>query len=258
MKITEGGGWMLGRFLELNRRICRALEEYFPQAKLDVYGLYNEAVAKRMNSTPGQIVADVGGGKSCSFAKHRVSNAGTKIIAVDVSEEELKGNLDVDEARVADVTRELPFSPEEVDLIASSSVLEHLSNLEGFIANSGYALKSGGYSIHYFPCKFAPFAVINQLLPRVVSRKLLFSLRPEMKGVGGFPAFYDNCYYSAITALLEKHGFDVVDVRFSYYQSPYYFFFVPLFLLSALYELIISSLKVKNLSAYMLVVARKK
>lgn len=249
---------MLGRFLEFNRRICRALEGYFPQAKVYVYGLYNEAVARRMNSRSGQIVADIGGGKSCSFAKRRDPKVGARIIAVDVSGEALGENSDVDETRVADVTRELPFSPEEIDLIASSSVLEHLSNLEGFVVNSRSALKSGGYFIHFFPCKFAPFAVINQILPRVVSRKLLFSLRPDMKGIGGFPAFYDNCYYSAITALLDKHGFDVVDVRFDYYQSTYYFFFVPLFLLSALYEMVISRLEIKNLSAYMLVVARKK
>ncbi len=249
---------MLAKFFALNRRVCLAMEKHLPQARPYVYGLYEEAVARHMNARPDQTVADIGGGKTCLFAKHRAPGAGTKIMAVDVSDEEMRENTDVDEKRVADVTRGLPFSPEEVDVIASSSVLEHLADLEGFIVSSGEALKSGGHSIHFFPSRFAPFALINQVLPKRLSRTLLFFLRPEMKGVGGFPAFYDNYYYSAITPLLERHGFEIVEMRFSYYQSPYFFFFVPLFVLSAVYEAIVNALGIRDLCAYMLVVARKR
>ncbi len=50
----------------------------------------------------------------------------------------------------------------------------------------------------------------------------------------------------------------MVGVHTSYYQSQYFDFFVPLYLVSALYEALIQALGVKNLCAYLLIVARKK
>ncbi|HZB81365.1 MAG TPA: hypothetical protein VE288_00775, partial [Rubrobacteraceae bacterium] len=84
-----------------------------------------------------------------------------------------------------------------------------------------------------------------------------YFLRPQYKGICGFPAFYDNCYYSGIRTVLEKHGFKIVGMHISYYQSPYFNFFVPLFLLSATYEMLIRALEVKDLAAYVLIIARK-
>ena len=44
----------------------------------------------------------------------------------------------------------------------------------------------------------------------------------------------------------------------SYYQSRYFGFFVPLYLMSALYEALIRALGIRDLSAYLLIVARKR
>jgi len=41
------------------------------------------------------------------------------------------------------------------DVITSCAVLEHVRNLEEFVASSKYALKQGGICIHYFPSKHA-------------------------------------------------------------------------------------------------------
>lgn len=246
---------VLGKFIDANRNLSRAIEPYLPQAKLkpqDFRGVYEVEVARHMNSRPNQVVADVGGGKACHFAKYRDPAMKARLVAVDVSEEELNENRDADEKRVADITQGLPFGPEEVDMVVSSWVLEHLQDLEAFIVDSERVLREGGYFVHLFPSKFAPFALINRALPRTASSRLLsFLCRP------GFPAFYDNCYYSAIKALLEKHGFEVMEVRLHYYQSRYFTFFFPLYVLSALYELLLYSLKAKNLCAFLLVVARK-
>jgi SAM-dependent methyltransferase len=159
----------------------------------------------------------------------------------------------VDEKRVANITQGLPLGLEEADLIVSSYVLEHLEDLEAFIFNSKQTLKRGGYFIHLLPSKFAPFALINQVLPRNVSTSLLSYLcRP------GFPAYYDNCYYSAIKVLLEKHDFKLMKTHLSYYQSRYFGFFFPLFIVSAFYEVLLYALRVKNPCAHLLVVARKR
>lgn len=250
---------MLRSFFAVNRRACLRIEPYLPQAKtaIELFDLYERVVAQYMNSRAGQVVVDVGGGKSCAFAKYRDPAAGAKIVAVDVSEEELKYNVDVEEKRVADIMHGLPFDRQEVDLIVSRSVLEHLENLDSFVANSRQALKTEGHFIHLFPSKFAPFALINQALSNSLSKKVLYFFFPESKGILGFPAFYDNCYYSGIRKLLERHGFEVIGAHLSYYQSPYFYFFVPLFLVSAIYEMVIRVLGVKDLAAYMLIIARK-
>jgi SAM-dependent methyltransferase len=249
---------VLREFLAANRRFCNKLKRHLPQAKTDAFLFYEELVARYMNSKRDQTVVDVGGGKHCSFCKYRDPDMGTKIVAVDISAEEMEHNDEVDEKRVADVTQSFPFQNGEVDLIVSSSVLEHLENLDGFVMSSRRALKDYGYSIHLLPCRFAPFALINQILPKGFSRKLLFFFFPERKGFAGFPAFYDKCYYSAIKPAFEKRGFEVVEMHLNYYQSEYFNFFVPLFVMSALYEVLLQAIGAKNLCAYIIIVARKK
>jgi SAM-dependent methyltransferase len=249
---------MFRGFFAANRSICRKIEPYLPQAKTDLYDLYERVVAQYMNSRADQTIVDVGGGKSCPFAEYRDAAQKARIIAVDISEEELKHNTDVDEKRVANVLQGLPLGTEEADLITSRLVLEHLESLDGFVANSRQALKRGGYFIHLFPCKYAPFALINQTLPHALSTKVLYFFQPEERGISGFSAFYDNCYYSGISKLLRQYDFEVVDIHPSYYQSPYFNFFVPLFLVSALYEALIRTLQMKNLCAYLLLIARKR
>lgn len=249
---------MLNKFFKTNRNLSKKIEPYLPQAKTSIDRLWEVEVARYMNSEPEQVVVDVGGGKTCHFAKHRDAAMKPKIIAVDISEEEIKHNRDVDERRVADITQRLPFSPGEADLVVSRSVLEHLKNVEGFVSNSGRTLRTGGYFIHLFPSKFAPFALINQALPKGLSQRLLYFFRPEKIGICGFPAFYNNCYYSAMKALLEKHDFKLVKTYLGYYQSPYFGFLFPLFIASAFYEALLYIFGVKNLGAYVLVVARKR
>ena len=58
--------------------------------------------------------------------------------------------------------------------------------------------------------------------------------------------------------MLETQGFEVEDSTVSYYQSRYYDFFFPAYLVSAAYELIARASGRKDLAAYLLVVARKR
>jgi ubiquinone/menaquinone biosynthesis C-methylase UbiE len=245
-------------FLAANKRVCKAIERYLPQRRVNIQARYDETVAAYMNSLPaGAVVADIGSGKECRFARYRSSAAQIRIVGVDISEEELAENRDVDEKRVADVARGLPFGRGELDLIASRSVLEHLDDTEAFIADSRRVLGPGGYSIHLFASKFAPFALLNSILPPRVSRLLLDRLHPESKGTVGFRTHYDRTYPSGVAALLKKHGFEVVASEVSYYQSGYYNFFIPIYLLSAVYELLLYGIRAENLAAKAMVVARR-
>ncbi|GMV94425.1 MAG: hypothetical protein AMXMBFR82_42030 [Candidatus Hydrogenedentota bacterium] len=248
---------MFRSFVRANQRVCRRIAPRLPQARIRFEDLYVDRVAERMNAAPGQTVVDVGGGKSCRFAHRRDPRLGTRIICVDVAEAEMAPNQDVDEKRVGDIMQGLPFDDGTVDLVVSRSVLEHLESQEQFADAAYRALKPGGYSIHFFPCKFAPFAVINQLLPNRVSKALLHGIFEGKEGILGFPACYDKTYYSAYTRLLEAKQFQIERIDISYSQSGYFSFFLPCFLVSALYEMVVMALGIQNLCAYMIVVARK-
>lgn len=245
------------KFFAANRKVCIKITPHLPQAK-NIFNLYDKTVAQYMNSRTGQTIADVGGGKASAFAKLRDPSVKSRIVAVDISEEEMRSNAKVDEKRVADVMRGLPFNPEEVDIIAAKSVLEHLASVETFVANSKQALRKEGYLILLFPSRFAPFALINRALPNTLAKKVLYFVHPATRDVSGFPALYDECCYSDIVRLLAKYDFEIVDVHLSYYQSVYFSFFIPLYLVSALYEMLIQAFKAKNLCAHVLIVARKK
>lgn len=248
---------MLKSFIDANRKLARLVEGFLPQARENIFAAYEKSVAKYMNARDHQLVVDVGGGRSCPFASHRDSSMHTRLIAVDISEDELVENRDVDDRFVADITRNLPFRDGEVDLLVSRSVLEHLVDLNGFFTNANRVLRTGGYMIHLFPSRYAPFSLLNRMIPDRLSKMILHYLIPETKGIGGFHASYKECYYSAIESLLCGCGFEVVEIKLGYYQSPYFSFFSPLFLLSCMYELIVYATGSKNLCAYILVIARK-
>ena len=210
-----------------------------------------------MNARPSQIVVDAGGGGKCWFATYRDPAAAARIIAVDIDAEEMAANTDVDEKRVADVSKHLPFKDGEVDLVTSRSVLEHLRKTDAFMRETYRVLKPGGFAIHLFPSKYAPFSVLNRLLPQRLSSWLLHVLVPGSKGVLGYPAFYDRTYASGMRRLLAEAGFEIVDVRVDYYQANYFAFFFPLYMLNVAYEMFVRRLGQANLAATVLIVAQK-
>lgn len=247
---------MFRRFIAANRRLAAAIEQCLPQRRLDISRLYDITIARHLRGLPaGAVIVDAGGGRRSAVREHQP--AGTRLVAVDESASELALNRDVDETRIADISRLLPFADGEVDAVCSKHVLEHLPAISGFVAEAARVLKPGGVFIAFFPARYAPFATINRLLPDRIKRRLLYSLHPETEGTPRFRAFYDHCYCTAIVQLLGHHGFDVEEVTASYYQSHYFGFFLPLYLLSAGYELVPYAAGLKDLAASLLVVARK-
>jgi SAM-dependent methyltransferase len=247
------------RFVDANQRLAEPIERRLAHAQVNLTEIYNAIVAERMRAlTPGSVVVDVGGGRSCAFAEQRAPNDGVRLIGVDVSADELSHNDDVDEKIVADVVEGLPIGDAEADLIVSHSVVEHLADSEGYVADAARALKPGGLLINTLPSKYAPFSLLNRALPERLKVRLLRVLFPWSEGVLGFHTYYDNCSYRAIRRVHQRHGFDVVDSRVSYYQSSYFAPFLPAYLLSVAYELVISRLDARQLAASLLIVGRKR
>jgi SAM-dependent methyltransferase len=245
------------RFVRANERTSLALTRKLPQARVDLQKAYADTAATYVSQLPsGAVVLDVGAGRVTPFAAARPG--GVKLIGVDVSPEAMENNDALDQRIVGDITAGLPFARGSVDLITSRSVLEHLRDTRAFVAESARVTRAGGYAIHFFPSRFAPFAIANQLLPNRVSRALLESIFPWARDVLGYPAFYDHCYQSAMTQLFEQSGFSVVNVRLSYSQAYYFSFFVPLFAVAALYDEVVGLVGARNLAAGVLLVARRR
>ena len=257
MSWPRTGAVLPARVLRFNHRWSMAVERRLPQARTNLQHRYERVVAEYANAAPRQIVVDAGGGRQCPFARRLDPAAAARIVAVDIDAAALKANEDVDETRVADASKLLPFADAEVDLVVSRSMLEHLVDTSGFVRETYRVLKPGGYTIHVFPSKYAPFSLLNRMLPRTLSSKALHLLVPDSKGSLGFPAYYDHTYAGGMRRVLERLGFEVIDVRVGYYQASYFAFFVPLYVLNAVYELLVSRLGLADLAATVLVVARK-
>jgi len=174
---------------------------------------------------------------------------------LDISPEQLGRNQDADELVLADATQGIPLPDACVDLVMSRAVMEHLSSPLAFLHHCHRVLKPGGYGIHVFPCKFAPFAMINGLLPTALARKVLFFFQKDFQDKGGFPAYYHQCYYTGMKRLLHESGFRILEMRHYHFQSVYFDFFLPFFLLSAIYEIV--TLPIKNLAAFLLIVVQR-
>jgi ubiquinone/menaquinone biosynthesis C-methylase UbiE len=248
---------MLKRFVRLNQVVCGKVDPWLTRGHNQPYERYPEIVAEHVNAAHGQVVVDVGGGKTCWFADDIDPGRGTRLIALDCSREELKQNPAISTRVVCDASKALPLGDGEADIVTTRFLLEHLRNVETFIQETGRVLKPGGCAIHIFPSKFSPFAILNQLLPQSLSRALLRRFFPYSVGHCGFQCFYDHCYYSAFERLLTKHGFTADRILLGYNQSAYYHAFVPAYLLNVAYDSLLHALKSKNLCANMLIVARK-
>ena len=73
----------------------------------------------------------------------------------------------------------------------------------------------------------------------------------------GFIAHYDRTNYSAFISIVSKTGFKVVYYSPGYYSSTYAEFFLPLWLMSYVYDVARFGLGLKNLASYNLFLLQK-
>jgi ubiquinone/menaquinone biosynthesis C-methylase UbiE len=254
-------GSLLARFIAANQRLSKATEDRMPaRFKRHIQTLYKHKTAQLVNRRAGQVVLDIGGGKECPFLHYLDAAVPHLIIALDLSEEELRRNRQLKHKIVADAAaNRFPFRDASADLVVSRSVVEHVRDNAAFFANCARVLRPGGSMVHAFPGKYAPFALVNQLLPNRLARRLVGYLHPEWleEDNYGFLAFYDRCYFSAVRDLLDCNGFENLDFEFLYYQSIYFNFCFPLYVLMLAYDLIASTLGIRNLASGIVVTAER-
>ena len=247
---------MIRRLLAANLKASRALDRRLPDRAIELYERYDREAAALFPTDPELTAADVGGGRTCSYA-HLLPASRARLVAVDVSPDELALNDEADETRVADITRGLPFEDGELAFLSSRAVMEHLPDTGGFVGHAHRVLASGGRMIHLFPGRYALFALAARLLPFDPLKGLLHRVYPHTHEVVEFPVFYDRTWPSAFERLLRERGFADIEVRVSFNQTDYAAALFPAFVLVALYELAVRALGLRNLAAYVLVSARR-
>jgi SAM-dependent methyltransferase len=249
---------MLRRFIDANKSACDWVEDRLPRTfTRSLHALHEKATARLLNQAEGGVVMDVGGGHLCPFAARREPGRGIRILALDISETQLRHNEVVDWKLVGDACRPLPLKDGTLDLVVSRSVLEHLPDTAAFVAEAARVTRSGGAGVHVFPARWAPFAVINRMIPDRVAKAALHYLFPQWKSECGFPAYYRHCTADDMAALMRSHGLEIEEMAVRYYQSIYFKFFLPLYLASLAYDLAVWALDLRPLACQVLMVVRK-
>jgi 2-polyprenyl-6-hydroxyphenyl methylase/3-demethylubiquinone-9 3-methyltransferase len=248
---------LLKLLIKTNQQTSIYFEKYFPQTKVFIIDTYNKITSSIINSKSNQLILDCGCGIKTTYSKFCDQTLKNKIIGFDLSIRAYE-NKDVDQVIIHDITKVSPFNVRSIDIITSSSMLEHLNEVESFIRHSSEILKKDGIFICLFANRFAPFAILNRLLPNKISKRLLYFFRSSMIDQGGQKGYYNKCTYYEIYRLLHKYNFVVTNSYFYYYQSFYFDFFFPLYFYSGIYELILKLLKNKILCSHMIITARKK
>lgn len=248
---------MIKAFINANRKVAAAITKLLKIDQRHLFGRYSETIANRLNHSSKQIVVDLGAGKRTLFAEYLTRPHSHLIIGVDISADEMIANPDLQAKCTANIGSGLPFVDNSVDLLVSHDLLEHIDDPKLFFSESKRILKPGGFFIHLLPSKFAPFALINQCLPSALSKRILSSLFSESRGIGGFPARYRLCYYSAIRTLMSKNELRAGRIITINDQSAYFGFFLPFFLISVLYEWVVQKVGIKNLASHLVIIATK-
>lgn len=256
--LREAGN-LTRRFFGANTRLSHSLGVALnAESDKPFWRRFEDSAASALRSLPpGATVLDLGGGRRCVYAGALPPDHGLRLVAVDVSEEELAANSDVDETCLANIAEGLPFADASVDLILSRALLEHIDGVPAAVANMARVLKPGARTVHFMPCRYSLFAIAARALPFKRLLWILHAVNPGSRGQVEFEVFYDHGYPSAMQALFEQAGFREVSIDVCWAQPGYFEPIPPLFLVTSLYEFIVKRLNLTRLAAYMIVSATR-
>lgn len=214
---------------------------------------FHGALAER----PVHVVLDVGAGQHWFFDPNLKKRFQFKLIGTDVSSSEMATNTSLDETIVSDACVNLGVPPNSINIISVRAAFEHFSDNARFLKNCAVVLREGGIVILTFPGRYAPFAIINRVLPGTLSSWLLRNLIPDSEEELGFKAYYDLCYDTAIRKAASEAGLTVETAFYDFYSSDYFAFFTPLYALSLLYDHLRYLIGIRNTASYYTFVLRK-
>jgi ubiquinone/menaquinone biosynthesis C-methylase UbiE len=246
---------MLNAFVKWNRKISYSV---VPRVFRDTNGsdCFYEWVRALIRSNKPKTVLDVGAGRRFCVEDIR-TECKFKLIGQDVDAGELALNPALDDRKVCDASETLGVTDGSIDLVISHFAIEHIPNNSGFIAASHRALSPGGHLAVVFQGKWAPSSLLNRMLPEGWSQKLVHTLVPGSNDYLGFKTHYDKCSHSEFRKALTQQGYIIEREHNSYFNSGYFAFFLPLFVVALGLDYLRMWLNARDLATQCVFVARK-
>lgn len=248
--------YTLKSFVDANRRFSRRLTPRHVH-EANIFGVYRKLGALVLSHPQVSRVVDCGAGAQWHFPSYYKKWYNVDLVGLDIDANEMVGNGDLDEKYVCDVSTDIPLPSGSIDLCMASSGVEHFTDNQAFLRNSFRILRDGGFLLAQFPGRYAPFAIVNRLLPKSLRTSLLRASMGEGADVLGFEAHYDRTDYASFAAMAKDAGFEVVYYSPGYYSSSYADFFFPLWVLSYAYDIMRFAVGIKTLASYNLFLLQK-
>lgn len=245
------------RFIDANVSLSRATAKHFgaPTDKT-LWQAFELEVQQQIRALPdGSTVLDVGGGRRCVY--HHALRPGIRLIATDVSADELALNEHADEAIVASLSASIPLPDDSVDLVVSRAVLEHVPDVRTAASQMYRVTKPGACTTNFLPGRFSLFGLAARALPFETVLGVLHRVSPGTIDQVEFEVFYDQGTPHRIERAFRDAGFRDVSVQITWAQPDYFNHFYPIFVLYLAYEALVRSLRIRPLASYMVVTGVK-
>jgi 2-polyprenyl-6-hydroxyphenyl methylase/3-demethylubiquinone-9 3-methyltransferase len=248
---------LLSRLVQTQVFLANKLDSLLPaHFILDGYSSFRRDFAPRFFK-PGLVVWDIGGGKHPLIDLESKRRLGLTVVGFDLSESDLdrapEGSYD--KAVVANITTFRGAGT--ADIVVCQALLEHVRDTEAAMRAISSVLKPGGVVLLFVPCRNAPYAWLNRMLPHVLTKVLLRTLNPGGHGGQGFPPYYDRCTPRDFRRIAEGTGMSVIDCR-TYYMSSYFNAFFPVYLLWRAWILVIHRIAPEQFAETFSMALRKK
>ena len=242
----------LARFIEANKRFCRGRLQprLYPVGHMTALEYW---FRRRVKSVPDGALLEFGCGRGFRLTQL----LGERFVRRCATDIEAVGPQDVP----AGVhfrqcgTESIPFESSQFDAVVIRSVMEHVENPPKVFAELARVTKPGGSVFMNLPNKWDYVSVIARLAGPLKSSILRYVVRT---GWDDFPVTYRCNTRRALSRVANDAGFDVVEFLPLPSQPYYLAFFVPLYILGAIYQFVISLFGVDALQPSFVVHLRKR
>ena len=210
---------MIKKIIYYNRELTRLFMDLFNYMFGKINNCEDYFFSHINNEFKSKTILELGGTNRPLFSKSKVNN----YIGIDI--DKTFNSKDVYHKYFIQ-SCEVFNDSIKADLIVSKYLLEHVPNNSKTLKNIEGWLNPNGLSVNLFPLGFHSFSIANKLVGNRMTRFLIPILRPESKGITGYPAYYNLCNSFALEKLAKKSNFNY-KIKYFFGAEDYFGFFFP-------------------------------